>query len=87
LKVTKGAAYVRAIWSILGVYGVSIAYTFAGWAMSAPATRGPLPTVQFVGEVLAAIVAATVAYIGGNVAGNGVKGKYYESGLASQGGK
>jgi hypothetical protein len=65
MKVTKGRAFVYSLISIMGVYIISAVFFKAG-------SEGPAFT---------AIVALASMYILGNVADNGVKGKFFNEGL------
>jgi hypothetical protein len=69
MKVPKSKAFVFGLLAILGVYGTSL-------------VAGLDATIE---PVLAAIVALTSLYIGGSVADNGVKGKYFNPGLVEKG--
>lgn len=68
MKVTKAKAFVLGLLSILGVY--------IGTLVVGITTE--------LAPVLTAIVALTSLYIGGNVADNGVKGKFYRSELSEK---
>lgn len=68
MKVTKGGAF------ILGILAVVCLAVFS--ALLVPETVAAV----IPGAVLG-IVGVTTAYIGGNVADNGVKGKYYNPAL------
>lgn len=68
MKVTKGGAFIIGIIAVVGLAVFS--------ALLVPET---VPAV-IPGAVLG-IVGVTTAYIGGNVADNGVKGKYYNPAL------
>jgi len=59
----KSRAYIIALISTLAVYGSAVAF------------GGSLDVIY--GPTLTAIVGLTAAYIGGNVADNGVKGRFY----------
>lgn len=68
MKVTKGGAFILGILAVVGLAVFSV--------LLVPET---VPAV-IPGAVLG-IVGVTTAYIGGNVADNGVKGKYYNPAL------
>lgn len=67
MSLKKSQAYMLATACTLGVYGTAL-------VAQADLTAIYNPT-------LTAIVGLTVAYIGGNVADNGVKGRFYNSAL------
>jgi hypothetical protein len=67
MSLRKSQAYMFAVGSTLGVYGVAL--------------LGKADLSAIYSPTLTAIVGLTVAYIGGNVADNGVKGKFYNPAL------
>jgi len=68
MKVPKSKAFVLGLLSILAVFSASL---IVGINLS-------------IEPVLTAIVALTSLYIGGSVADNGVKGKYFNEGLVQK---
>lgn len=68
MKVTKGGAFILGIIAVVGLAVFSV--------LLVPETVSAV----IPGAVLG-IVGVTTAYIGGNVADNGVKGKYYNPAL------
>lgn len=71
MKVTKGGAFIAGIISVVGLAVFS--------ALLVPET---VPAV--IPGAVVGIVGVTTAYIAGNVADNGVKGKYYNPALDSR---
>ena len=72
-KMNKGKAYIAGLVSVVGCYAATLAVS-----PQAAATIG--------GPVVAGIVGLTLSYIGGNVADNGVKGKFYNEALDRESG-
>jgi predicted sugar kinase len=67
MSLKKSQAYTLAIACTLGVYGTALL------------AKADLSVIY--GPTLTAIVGLTVAYIGGNVVDNGVKGRFYNPAL------
>lgn len=67
MTIKKGQAYTLGITAIIGLYSSAVI--------------GGAHIADIYGPTLTAIVTLTIGFIGGNVADNGVKGRFYNSAL------
>ena len=68
-KLSKSGAFILALCAILGIYGAGLAFGM----------------VDSAGTAIGGVVALSLAFIGGQVADNGVKGKFYRAELDKKG--
>jgi hypothetical protein len=79
MRITKGKAFVVTVMSLVFV---TLLFIF-----TIPTEARPNLIENIASGILTALVAVATVYIGGNVADNGVKGKFYKDELNNKGGQ